>query len=73
MWDGTYGLSQMLLQRQHFLLSYLKTQSFGPSGFEPTASRSADRRSPNCANREAVSNNTQYKNKYKNNYSYKQN
>ena len=44
MWDGTYGLSsssektrksnrlQMSLQRQHFLLSYLKTLSVGPAG-----------------------------------------
>ena len=31
----------MLLQRQHFLLSYLKTLR---PGFEPRASRSADRR-----------------------------
>ena len=42
--DGTYGLSslsektrksnrlQMSLQRQHFLLSYLKTLSVGPAG-----------------------------------------
>ena len=42
--DGAYGLSslsgktrqsnrlQMLLQRQHFLLSYLKTLSVGPAG-----------------------------------------
>ena len=45
LWDGTYGLSslsektrksnrlQMLLQRQHFLLSYLKTLSVGPAGY----------------------------------------
>ena len=44
LWDGAYGLSslsektrksnrlQMLLQRQHFLLSYLKTLSVGPAG-----------------------------------------
>ena len=43
LWDGTYGLSslsektrksnrlQMSLQRQHFLLSYLKTLSVGPA------------------------------------------
>ena len=43
LWDGAYGLSslsektrksnrlQMLLQRQHFLLSYLKTLSIGPA------------------------------------------
>ena len=66
LWDGAYGLSslsektrnsnhlQMLLQRQRFLLSYLKTLSVGPAGFEPTAFRSADRRSPNWANRAAV-------------------
>ena len=44
LWDGTSGLSslsektrksnhlQMSLQRQHFLLSYLKTLSVGPAG-----------------------------------------
>ena len=44
LWDGAYGLSslsektrksnrlQMLLQRQHFLLIYLKTLSVGPAG-----------------------------------------
>ena len=44
LWDGAYALSsvsektrkynhlQMLLQRQHFLLSYLKTLSVGPAG-----------------------------------------
>ena len=44
LWEGAYGLSslsektrksnrlQMLLQRQHFLLSYLKTLSVGPAG-----------------------------------------
>ena len=44
LWDGTYGSSslsektrksnrlQMSLQRQHFLLSYLKTLSVGPAG-----------------------------------------
>ena len=44
LWGGAYGLSsssektrksnclQMLLQRQHFLLSYLKTVSVGPAG-----------------------------------------
>ena len=43
LWDGAYGLSslsektrksnhlQMLLQRQHFLLNYLKTLSVGPA------------------------------------------
>ena len=43
-WDGAYGLAslsektgksnrlQMSLQRQHFLLSYLKTLSVGPAG-----------------------------------------
>ena len=43
LWNGAYGLSclsektrksnrlQMLLQRQHFLLSYLKTLSVGPA------------------------------------------
>ena len=44
LWDGTYGFSslsektrksnhlQMSLQRQHFLLSYLKTLNVGPAG-----------------------------------------
>ena len=44
LWEGTYGFSslsettrksnhlQMSLQRQHFLLSYLKTLSVGPAG-----------------------------------------
>ena len=44
LWDGTHGFSslsektrkskhlQMSLQRQHFLLSYLKTPSIGPAG-----------------------------------------
>ena len=41
LWDGTYGLSslseksnhlQMSLQRQHLLLSYLKTLSVGLAG-----------------------------------------
>ena len=44
LWDGAHGLSflsektrksnhlQMSLQRQHFLLSYLKTLSVGPAG-----------------------------------------
>ena len=44
LWDGTYGFSslsektrksnrlQMSLQRQHFLLRYLKTLSVGPAG-----------------------------------------
>ena len=43
LWDGAYGLSslsektrnsnrlQMSLQREHFLLSYLKTLSVGPA------------------------------------------
>ena len=45
LWDGAYGLSslsektrksnhlQMSLQRQHFLLGYLKTLSVGPAGY----------------------------------------
>ena len=61
LWDGAYGLSslsektrksnrlQMSLQKQHFLLSYLKTLSV-----EPAASRLADRRLSNWANRAAV-------------------
>ena len=48
----------MLLQRQHYFLSYFKFklfQLFWP-WFELTTSRSADRRSPNWANRVAVKN-----------------
>ena len=50
---------QMLWQRQHFLLSYLKTLSVGPAGvwtthFEPTTSRTVVRHSTNWANRSAV-------------------
>ena len=63
LWDGVYGLSslsertrksnrlQMLLQRQHLFLSYLKTLSVGPAGFEQTASHSVDRRLSHWANR----------------------
>ena len=62
LWDGTYGFSslsektrksnhlQMSLQRQHFLLSYLKTLSVGPAGIWTATSRPADRRSANWAN-----------------------
>ena len=37
LWEGTYGFRksnrlQMPLQRQHILLSYLKTLSVGPAG-----------------------------------------
>ena len=39
----------MSSQRQHFLLSYLKTVSVGPAGTEPVASRSADRGLSNWA------------------------
>ena len=67
LWDWTYGFSslsektrksnrlQMSLQRQHFLLSYLKTLTFGLRRFKPATSRSADGRSPNWANQVAVS------------------
>ena len=63
LWDEVYGLSslsertrksnrlQMLLQRQHLFLSYLKTLSVGPAGFEQTASHSVDRRLSHWANR----------------------
>ena len=44
----------MSLQRQHFLLSYFKTLSVCPAGFEPVTARSADRKSPNWANQAAV-------------------
>ena len=64
LWDGAYGLSslsektrksnrlQMLLQRQQFLLCYLKNLSVGPA--EVASSRSADRRLSHWANRAAV-------------------
>ena len=64
LWDGAYGLSslyektrksnrlQMLLQRQHFLLCYLKNLSVGPAGV--ASSRLADRRLSHWANRAAV-------------------
>ena len=62
LWDGTYGFSslsektrksnhlQMSLQRQHFLLSYLKTLSVGPAGVWAHDLPLADRCSPNWAN-----------------------
>ena len=61
LWDGTSGLSflsektrestrkQMQLQRQHFLLSYLKTLSVGAAGVELTTSRNTTRCSTNWA------------------------
>ena len=64
LWDGAYGLSslsektresnrlQMLLQRQYFLLCYLKNLSIGPAGV--ASSRSADRRLSHWANRARV-------------------
>ena len=64
--DGAYGLSslsektrksnhlQMLLQRQHFLLSHLKTLSVGPARFELMISCTVVRCSTNWANRLAV-------------------
>ena len=54
LWDGAYSLSslsektrksnrlQMSIQRQHFLLSYLKTLSVGPAGTWTSGSLSAD-------------------------------
>ena len=65
LWDGTYpflSLSKtrksnclhMSLQRQFFLLSYLKTLSSGPAGVEPATFRSAVKRSPNWANQASV-------------------
>ena len=62
LWDGTYGFSslsektrksnhlQMTLQKQHFLLSYLKTLSVGPA---EVWTRGPDRLSPNWANQAA--------------------
>ena len=67
LWDGAYGFSslsektrksnhlQMSLQREDFLLSYLKTLSVDPVGIWTREPRSADRRSPNRANQAAVS------------------
>ena len=61
LWDETSGLSslsektrepnhlQMSLQRQHFLLSYLKTLSAGPAGVELSTSRVTARCSTNWA------------------------
>ena len=63
LWDRTYGCSSLsektrqsknLLQRQHFLLSYLKTLSAVRLGFEPVTSRLADQRFPNWDNQAAV-------------------
>ena len=62
LWDGTYGFSflfektrksnhlQSSLQRQHFLLSYLKTLSVGPVGVRTRGLPLGDRCSPNWAN-----------------------
>ena len=44
----------MSLQRQYFLLSYLKTPSVGLAGSEPATSRSADRHPSIWANQAAV-------------------
>ena len=61
LWDGTSGLSsfsektresnhlQMQLQRQHFLLSYLKTLNVGLAGVELTTTRNTTRCSTNWA------------------------
>ena len=66
LWNVTYSFSslsektrksnhlQMSLQRQHFLLSYLKTLSVGRAGvWTRDLGRSADRRSTNWANQAA--------------------
>ena len=65
LWDGTYGFSalsektrksnhlQMSLQRQHFLLTYLKTLNVGLARVW-TRDLTTDRRSPNWANQAAV-------------------
>ena len=67
LWDGAYGFSslsektrksnhlQMSLQREDFLLSYLKNLSVDPVGIWTREPRSADRRSPYRANQAAVS------------------
>ena len=67
LWDGAYGLSsfsektresnhlQMSLQRQHFLLSYLKTLGVGPAGvWTHDLPHGVVRCSTNWANRSAV-------------------
>ena len=67
-WDRTYGFSpfsektsksnhlQMSLQRQHFLLSYLKTLSVGPAWvWTCDPPRSADQCSPDWASHAKVS------------------
>ena len=65
LWDGTFCFSslsektrksnhlQLSLQRQHFIVSYLRPWVLVRLGFEPVTSRSADRRSPNWANQAA--------------------
>ena len=45
---------QMSLQRQHFVLSYLKTLNVGTPRVEPVTSYSADQHTPNWANQVAV-------------------
>ena len=66
LWDETYGFSflsektrksnrlQMSSQRQHFLLSYLKTLSVGQAGIEPATPAQQLCALPwNCANHTA--------------------
>ena len=45
---------KMSLQRQHFLLSYLKTLSVGQAGIQPVSFHSADLCYPSLANQMAV-------------------
>ena len=66
LWDGTYGFSslsektrksnhlQMSLQRQHFLLSYLKTLSVGQAGVRARDLPLTRPFSPNWANQATV-------------------
>ena len=66
MWDGTYGFStlsektrksnhwQMSLQRQHFLLSYLKTVGVGQAGVRTHDLPFTKPFSPNWANQATV-------------------
>ena len=66
LWDGTYGFSslsektrkfnhlQMSLQRQHFLLSYLKTPSVGQAGVRTRDLPFTRPFSPNWANQATV-------------------
>ena len=51
---SNHKILQMSLQRQHFLLSYLKTLSVALARVKPVTFHSADLRSPNLANQVVV-------------------